>query len=116
MLKSMVTCAARPDLTTFSMGTLDHMPPETLRDGKIHWATDVYSFAILLVEMMTGRQPFRGMTTPAMMISVIEGMRPGIPQDCPTSIANLIKDCWEHDWTRRPSFSILVGRLIQLLC
>ncbi len=37
-------------------GTVTHMPPEALMDGGITKATDVYSFGVLLWEMLTGEQ------------------------------------------------------------
>lgn len=101
-------------MTTFSWGTVDHMAPETLQDGKLHCATDVFSFGILLMEMITGSQPYKGMTTPAVIMAVVKGMRPKIPSSCPLSLMSLISDCWQQDWHKRPNFRAIVHRLVTI--
>ncbi|GMH41375.1 hypothetical protein BSKO_09285 [Bryopsis sp. KO-2023] len=103
------------NMTTFSWGTVDHMPPEMLRNGKLRFATDVFSFAILLVEMMTGHRPFRGLASPAIIVGIVEGMRPSIPKGCPKPLANLIKTCWDDDWRKRPTFDKVVDELKQVM-
>lgn len=103
------------NMTTFSWGTVDHMPPEVLRNGKLRAQTDVFSFAILLVEMMVGRSPFQGLPTPAVIIGIVEGMRPEIPKGCPYLLVELIKRCWDGDWRKRPAFGEVVADLMQLI-
>ena len=41
-------------IETFTCGTITHMPPEVLKGGVLTPAADVYSFAILLWELLTG--------------------------------------------------------------
>lgn len=91
------------------------MAPETLRDGRVHFATDVFSFAILMVELITASKPFRGMATPVVLVAIVEGLRPQLPVYCPGALANLIKQCWNQDWQARPSFAEIVQRLINLV-
>eukprot|EP00798_Chlamydomonas_sp_ICE-L_P025631 gene25631-11289_t len=43
-------------------GTLTHMPPETLVQGTISKATDVYSFGVLMWQMYTCSRPWCGLT------------------------------------------------------
>lgn len=105
----------RMEMTTFSVGTVDHMAPETLQAGKLHGATDVFSFGMLLLELMTGHHPFHGMTTPAVLVAIVQGMRPKIPQSCPLSLSILIEDCWNQDWRKRPTFSNIVMRLATMM-
>ncbi|GMH41367.1 hypothetical protein BSKO_09277 [Bryopsis sp. KO-2023] len=105
----------RTDMSTFSWGTVDHMPPEMLRNGKLRFATDVFSFAILLVEMMTGERPFGNMGSPAIIIGIVEGMRPEIPRRCPQPLVDLIHDCWHENWRMRPQFGSVVSRLKDIM-
>ncbi len=44
--------ASRIETTTY--GTVTHMPPELLSDGKLSRAADVYSFGVILNEMFCG--------------------------------------------------------------
>jgi len=42
------------------VGTVAYLAPEVIRRGKAETPSDVYSFGIMLFEMLTGQQPFRG--------------------------------------------------------
>lgn len=42
------------------VGTVAYLAPEVIRRGKAETPSDIYSFGIMLFEMLTGRQPFRG--------------------------------------------------------
>ena len=42
------------------VGTVVYLAPEVIRRGKAETPSDVYSFGIMLFEMLTGQQPFRG--------------------------------------------------------
>jgi len=47
-------------IKTFTCGTVTHMPPELLKGGVLTSAADVYSFAILLWELVSGKKPHAG--------------------------------------------------------
>lgn len=47
--------------STRSHGTITHMPPEMLRTGTLTKAVDVYSFGVILWEIITARSPFKGL-------------------------------------------------------
>lgn len=79
-------------------GTLTHMAPEVLMFGKISRASDVYAFGILLWELYTGQQAFKG--TPRVLLGhevTKMGRRPEFPQDCPFDYQLLACRCWESD-------------------
>ncbi len=42
------------------VGTVAYLAPEVIRRGKAETPSDIYSFGIMLFEMLTGKQPFRG--------------------------------------------------------
>jgi serine/threonine-protein kinase len=42
------------------VGTVAYLAPEVIRRGKAETPSDIYSFGIMLYEMLTGSQPFRG--------------------------------------------------------
>ena len=43
--------------------------------------------------------------------SVINGMRPQLPKDCPSVLHDLITDCWQHKPSLRPTIAAIVDRL-----
>ena len=48
--------------------------------------------------------PFEHVKEPAHLAWLIcnNNERPVIPDDCPETLSNLMKKCWELDWTKRP--------------
>lgn len=99
-----------------SWGTVDHMPPEVLRDNEVRFASDVFSFGMILWECMTGSRPFSSQTSSAsILMAIVEGYRPEIPSFVPRSYAMLIQDCWHQDWWRRPNFKVIQRRLKGML-
>ena len=47
-------------ISTFTAGTVSHTAPEVLRDGILTPSVDVFSFGMLLWELMAGELPFIG--------------------------------------------------------
>jgi len=50
-------------VSTNSYGTVAYMPAEMLKDGRMTKAVDVYSFAIIMVELFAGDMVYRGMSS-----------------------------------------------------
>src|SRR2546426_881173 len=71
--------------TSSTIGTLGYMAPEQIRGGEVDVRSDIFSYGIVLYEMLTGRLPFRGEHEAAMMYAIlneepepVEKYRPGI--------------------------------------
>ncbi|KAL8170687.1 hypothetical protein V2J09_022491 [Rumex salicifolius] len=70
---------------------------------------DVYSFAMLSFQVLTGKIPFEDshLKGEKMSRNIRAGERPLFPFALPKDLATLIKKCWQADPTQRPSFSSL---------
>jgi len=57
--------------TSSTVGTLAYMAPEQIQGGQVDARSDIFSFGIVLYEMLAGRTPFRGEHEAAMMYSIV---------------------------------------------
>ncbi|OHT04631.1 TKL family protein kinase [Tritrichomonas foetus] len=91
------------------VGTVNWMAPEIIK-GKVYTEkSDVYSYGILLWEMLTGNTPYSDMNTMKVRDEVAyNNMRPKIPPTCSPKLERLIKKCWENDPMKRPDFAQII--------
>lgn len=93
-------------------GDLIYLSPEILRGEAADYKADVYSFSMILFEMITGIRPFREITNKKLLIkSIVNGKRPEISNTVPSSLAKLLKQCWQNNKENRPSFSEILEEL-----
>ena len=72
------------------------MAPESLFEGISSTQSDVWSFGVLLWEVVTwGERPYPGHGPGAVMELVREGYRMGRPQHCPLPLYQVMWSCWE---------------------
>jgi len=92
------------------------MGPESLYDNIYTTKTDVWSFGVLMWEIVTlGSTPYPGMSGSEVMKKVKEGYRLEKPEHCDREIYNMMFYCWDKDPAERPSFTQLVKDLESLL-
>ncbi|KAJ9535030.1 hypothetical protein QJQ45_029700, partial [Haematococcus lacustris] len=93
-------------------GTMAYMAPECFHNNTVTPKADVYSWAIIMWEMLTGQLPWLGCNNAAIIGAVaFKGERPDLPdspQRCPPDLAALITECWQQDPRDRPSTGELV--------
>ncbi len=90
--------------TSSTVGTLGYMAPEQIQGGQVDHRSDIFSFGVLLFEMLTGHLPFRGEHEAAMVYSIVNEEPQNITQllpDVSPIIANLIQRCLEKDPAER---------------
>ena len=68
---------------------------------------DVYSFAMVCYEILTGDIPFPNFFPSDVKKMVKKGQRPILPNHCPNKLKDLIHKCWHQDPTKRPSFDVI---------
>ena len=93
-------------------GSLRYMAPEVVNKQPYNYKVDVYSFGIILWEILSGKKSFQGLSEEQFLSSVVAGnKRPTMNKSWPNKIIDLMEKCWDADMTRRPTFS----KVIQIL-
>jgi serine/threonine protein kinase len=91
-------------------GIIPYVAPEILQGQKYTKASDIYSFGMIMWELMTGRRPFWDQSHNSdLIIEICDGLRPPIvTNNVPEGYIELMKECWHSDPDERPTASSLV--------
>lgn len=95
-------------------GTLPWMAPELLNGGsnKVSEKVDVFSFGIVLWEILTREEPYANMHYGQIIGGIVNNtLRPTIPSDCDPEWRRLMEQCWAPDPGVRPSFTEITNQL-----
>lgn len=96
-------------------GTFHWMAPEVLEDLPYSQKADVYSFGIVMWEILCREPPFAEYSHHKIMYNVINYKeRPPldkVPKDCPEGLICIMRACWEQDANKRPQFSDVIQGL-----
>ncbi|KAL6268889.1 hypothetical protein ACE6H2_025800 [Prunus campanulata] len=93
-------------------GTPGYMAPEVLESKPYNRKCDVYSFGICLWEMYCCDMPYPNITFSELTSAVVyKNLRPEIPKHCPSSLAKVMKQCWDVEPKRRPEMEEVVSML-----
>ncbi|KAM5566766.1 serine/threonine-protein kinase STY13-like [Rosa sericea] len=97
---------------TGNTGTLGYMAPEVLESKPYDKKCDVYSFGICLWEICCCQMPYPNYSFSDLTSAVVyKNLRPQIPKSCPSSLAKVMKRCWDAEPSKRPEMDEVVTML-----
>ncbi|MBX2993089.1 MAG: protein kinase [Bacteroidetes bacterium] len=86
--------------TSSTVGTLAYMAPEQIQGGEVDARSDIFSFGVVLFEMLTGKLPFRGEHDAAVMYSILNEEPAPLSEylpDAPLEITHIINKALEKN-------------------
>ncbi|KAK2868489.1 hypothetical protein Q7C36_000360 [Tachysurus vachellii] len=90
--------------------------PEAIAYRKFTSASDVWSYGIVMWEVMSfGERPYWDMSNQDVINAIEQDYRLPAPMDCPTALHQLMLDCWQKDRNARPRFTDIVNTLDKLI-
>lgn len=79
-----------------AVGTLNYMSPEQVQGKEVDSRTDLYAVGLVLLEMVTGKNPFRGETDASTIANIQLMDPPPIPDlnpECPPELDSVLRKC-----------------------
>ena len=93
-------------------GIIPYVAPEILQGQKYTKASDIYSFSMVMWELMTGRKPFWDQNhDTGLIIKICDGFRPPIVTNAPVGYVELMQECWHPDPDKRPTAINLMEKI-----
>jgi len=90
------------------------MAPESLKDGRFTMKSDVWSYGVVLYEMLTlAAQPYAGLANDEVFNYITQARKClQKPTECPDYWYDLMAKCWKYDSRERPAFADIVLYLL----
>uniref|UniRef100_A0A3B4AP64 receptor protein-tyrosine kinase n=1 Tax=Periophthalmus magnuspinnatus TaxID=409849 RepID=A0A3B4AP64_9GOBI len=90
--------------------------PEAIAYRKFTSASDVWSYGIVMWEVMSfGERPYWDMSNQDVINAIEQDYRLPPPMDCPSALHQLMLDCWQKDRNVRPRFTDIVSTLDKMI-
>lgn len=88
------------------------MAPENLSDGVFTSDSDVWSFGVVLYEILTLAEiPYQGFSNEEVLHHVLRKGMLNIPRNCPETIQKIMEKCFKWRPSERPTFMEIVAEL-----
>uniref|UniRef100_A0A8C5WN50 mitogen-activated protein kinase kinase kinase n=1 Tax=Laticauda laticaudata TaxID=8630 RepID=A0A8C5WN50_LATLA len=86
-------------------GTVAWMAPEVIRNEPVSEKVDIWSFGVVLWELLTGEIPYKDVDSSAIIWGVgSNSLHLPVPTSCPDGFKILLRQCWNSKPRNRPSF------------
>jgi len=95
-VESVVSAASMTDAGAIA-GTISYLAPELLKGERADMGSDVWAFGIILHEILTGRQPFRGRTPFELTSTVLRESPEPLPSSVPAGLRTIRDNCLAKD-------------------
>ncbi|KAJ9189494.1 hypothetical protein P3X46_000779 [Hevea brasiliensis] len=106
---------AQSGVMTAETGTYRWMAPEVIEHKPYDHKADVFSFGIVLWELLTGKLPYEYLTPLQAAVGVVQkGLRPTTPKHTHPKLSELLEKCWQQDPALRPDFTEIIEILQQI--
>ncbi|DBB17055.1 TPA: hypothetical protein ACH3X3_014146 [Trebouxia sp. C0006] len=108
---------------TGQTGSLMYMAPEVMKGQSYNEKVDVFSFAVIIFELLSGRVAMAAIgdqrdldyeAVHAHAEETANGFRLPLPVNWPAAVLSLINDCWAQRSSKRPSFATIERRLQEI--
>lgn len=99
---------------TKNAGTCHWMAPEVFGGNHYDCKVDVYSYSMILYEIVCQVIPFGSVPANKLGLRVVRGDRPDLgelPTECPIQLCNLMMKCWAQEPSNRPDFPTITKEL-----
>eukprot|EP01083_Nonionella_stella_P298110 1012135_1 len=106
-------CVETSEEDSSQVGTPMWMAPEVIKQQGFTKKSDVYSYGIIMWEVMTRLEPYEDKEVYEIVLEVMSNkLRPEIPVEYRHHrLVRLMKDCWMHNPDDRPNFQAIIERL-----
>jgi serine/threonine protein kinase/Tol biopolymer transport system component len=95
------------------MGTAGYMSPEQVRGETVDHRSDLFSFGVVLYEMLSGKRAFAGGSSVEVMNAVLKDQPAELPASIPPALALIVRRCLEKEPDRRFQSAADLGFALQ---